>query len=82
VRALARPVPGGESALLVQGSVGLDPEAGMVGPAGGAVFFVTGGGSGPRRVSVWDAEGRGPATAIPGLGGLLPASARLVCACA
>jgi hypothetical protein len=82
VRALARLVPGGDNALLVQGSLGLDPDAGLVGPVGGPVFFVTGGVGGARRISVWDTEGRGPATAIPGTGGLLPATARLVCACA
>jgi hypothetical protein len=81
VLALARPVAGGDNALLVQGSVGLDPGAGVIGRMGGSVFFVTGGGSGARRVSVWDPGGRGPATAIPGLGGLLPETARLVCVC-
>lgn len=82
VLAMARLVAGGDNALLVQGSVGLDPGAGVVGRAGGSVFFVTGAGSGPRRVSVWDPHGRGPATAIPGLSGLLPPGARLVCVCA
>ena len=80
VRALARLVPGGDNALLVAGSLGVDPEAGLIGAVGGPVFFVTGD-RGPRRVSVWDPDGRGSAAVVPGAGGLLPETARLVCAC-
>jgi hypothetical protein len=79
-RALARLVTGGDNALLVPGSEGVDLDAGMVSDLDGSVRLVTAAGGGPERVRLWRPDR--PARARP-LGGpdALPESARLVCVC-
>lgn len=80
-RALARLVAGGDNALLLRGSQGVDPGAGLVDAPDGAVYFATGPGGSERRLSVWEPAGPRGAVAVEGPAGLLPAGARLVCVC-
>lgn len=81
VRALARLVAGGDNALLLRGSVGVDPGSGLADAPDGAVFFVTEAGDGERRLRVWDPVGPGGAVRVRGAPAVLPAGARLVCVC-
>lgn len=79
--ALSRVVPGGSNALLVGGTEGVDLDAGIVGSADGAVFFVVRPPSGrTERVWTWDANQTGRAEPVPGPVEL-PQSTRLVCVC-
>jgi hypothetical protein len=79
-RALARLVAGGDNALLVQGSAGVDLDAGLVGDLDGSVRLVTRAGDGAERVRTWSPLQ--PARAEPlGDGSALPDDARLVCVC-
>ena len=79
---LARLVPGGENALLVQGTDDVDLDAGLVDTDAGTVYFVRrGSAGGPERVWVWDPERPGLAEPVPGATGMLPRTARLVCVC-
>lgn len=81
VQALARVVPGGDSALLVGRTEGVDLGAGLVDTADGNVYLVvrppTGG---PERIRVWDPERPGRAEPVPGRVEL-PQTTRLVCVC-
>jgi hypothetical protein len=79
--ALARLVPGGDNALLVQGSDRVRLAAGLVDGAGGSVYLLRDPGrGGPPQALLWDPEAPNiavplrPATAFP-------ADARLVCVC-
>jgi hypothetical protein len=77
--ALARIVPGGDTALLVPGSAGLVVATGLVEDGTGAVFFVRTGSAG-RTLMTWDPDRSGPAQVVR----MLPrqrADARLVCVC-
>jgi len=81
VEALARLVPGGDNALLVQGTEGVDLEAGLVDTAAGTVYLVRRGvGGTPARVWVWRPDRPGRVMLMPGPG-VLPQTARLVCVC-
>lgn len=81
VRALARLVPGGENALLVDGTEGVDLDAGFVDTADGAVYLMTRAGvTGPEQVQVWRPERAGRSEPV-GPEGALPETARLVCVC-
>jgi hypothetical protein len=78
--ALARLVAGGDNALLVQGSHGVDLPAGLAGSLDGSVRMVTRTGASAERVRVWSPDQ--PARARPlGAAGALPDDARLVCVC-
>jgi hypothetical protein len=79
-RGLARLVAGGDNALLVRASAGVDLAAGMVSGLDGSVRLVVRTGDGPEQVRVWrpDRPARTGPAAPPGA---LPESARLVCVC-
>lgn len=81
VRALARLVAGGDNALLLRGSLGVDPGSGLADAPDGAVFFATDLGDGRKRLRVWDPTGPGGAVRVAGAAGRLPAGAGLVCVC-
>jgi hypothetical protein len=79
--ALARLVPGGDNALLVQGTDRVLLGAGLVDGAGGSVYLLRdpGGGAEPRAV-IWDPNA--PNIAVPLRPATsFPAGARLVCVC-
>lgn len=81
VVALARLVPGGDNALLVLGTEGVDLDAGLVETLAGAVYLVTRpSAGGPERLRVWRPERPGRAELVTGEG-TLPETARLVCVC-
>ena len=81
VEALARVVPGGDSALLVGGTEGVDIDAGLVDTPDGDVFMIVRPpAGGMERVSVWRPGRAGRAELVPG-GMDLPETARLVCVC-
>jgi hypothetical protein len=77
--ALARVVAGGETALLVQGTEGVDLDAGLVDDLDGSVRMVVRAQAGER---VWAWAPGSPARVTPaGVPGDLPEAARLVCVC-
>lgn len=80
VHALARLVPGGDSALLLQASIGLDPAAGLVAEPDGSVYFLRAEGPGKRVLARWSPVDPPHILTFPKLPPL-PASARLVCLC-
>jgi hypothetical protein len=78
--ALARLVTGGDNALLVRGTEGVDLDAGLADAFPGSVYLVAAGpAGGPERVRVWAPESPGRARLVPR--GELPDTARLVCVC-
>lgn len=79
-RALARLVAGGENALLVQGTEGVDLRAGLAAAPDGTVFLVTGAG-GDRRLRAWDPQQPGRAAPVGTQTGRIPPKATLVCVC-
>lgn len=81
VQALARVVPGGERALLVGGTAGVDLEAGVVGtPDGDVYLIVRPAGGGSERLWSWRPDRPGGVEPVPGEAEL-PRTARLVCFC-
>lgn len=83
-RSLARLVPGGERALLVQGTQGVNVAAGLVDGPGDSVYLVTdaaaGLGSGEQQVRRWDPDRPNRASLVARLAPI-PQGARLVCGC-
>jgi hypothetical protein len=77
--ALARIVPGGDTALLLPGSTGVVVAAGLVEDDGGAVFFVSTRPAG-RTLMTWDPDRSGRAEVVRMLQRQRP-DARLVCVC-
>lgn len=77
--ALARLVPGGDGALLLRDSVGLDPSAGMIAEPDGPVFFLRAT-EGSRVLARWSPVESPNVITFPELPPI-PASARLVCVC-
>lgn len=80
--ALGRAVAGGDSALLVAGSPGVDLAAGLVDDLDGTTYLVVappGRGAGRRVVRAW--EPGSPAALQPVPGPVPPEGAQLVCAC-
>ncbi len=79
--ALARLVPGGDNALLVQGTDRVRLSAGLADGPGGSVYLLHDqAGPGDPRAAVWDPDR--PNAAAPVLPAVtFPAGARLVCAC-
>jgi len=78
--ALARRVAGGNSALLVDGTRGVDVSAGLVESAAAAVYLVTRTGD-DEVVRVWRPGRPGRAQTVLGGDDALPRSARLLCVC-
>lgn len=79
-RALARLVAGGENALLVQDSEGVDLRSGLVAAPDGTVFLVTAAGD-ERRLRLWDPQRPGRAAPLGTQTGRIPPGATLVCVC-
>lgn len=79
--ALARLVPGGDNALLVQGTAGVSLAAGLASGGTGRVYLlVQRPAGGQLEARVWDPDA--PSAALPLAGGsTFPAGARLVCVC-
>lgn len=78
-RALARLVVGGNQALLVPGSTGVLPSAGLVGAEGGSVVFALAGPESGARLAAWEPQHPDRASPLD-----LPAlrdGARIVCRC-
>ncbi len=78
--ALARLVAGGDSALIVDGTRGVDVKAGLVESAAGAVYLVTRTGD-EELVRVWRPGRPGRAQRVLGEDDDLPRSANLLCVC-
>jgi hypothetical protein len=76
---LARLVAGGDNALLVRGTAGVDLRAGLVSDLAGSVRLVTRTG-GEARVKAWDVDQPARATRTARTDGL-PDAAQLVCVC-
>ena len=79
-QALARVAAGGERGLLLAGSTGVVPSAGLVRQANGAVYFVQLSLDGIRRVMLWNPESPGQVSSLDPLPPLSD-TARLVCVC-
>ena len=77
--ALARAVAGGDSALLVGGSTGVDLSAGLVDDLDGTTYLVVQGAGGRRTVRAW--QPGSPARLQPVPGPVPAEDAQLVCAC-
>ncbi len=80
VRALARLVPGGDMALLLRASVGLEPRAGLVAEPDGSVYFLLIDRVLDRVLARWSPADAPHVVTFPQLP-RLPVTARLVCAC-
>lgn len=79
-RGLVRLVAGGDNALLVRGTGGVDLGAGLVTDLDRSVRLVTRAADGSERLRAWRPDS--PARAAPVRGGAdLPRTARLVCVC-
>ncbi|MGH8893066.1 MAG: hypothetical protein ACRDWY_07135 [Actinomycetes bacterium] len=77
---LARLVAGGDNALLVEGTTGVDLDAGFAVDLDGSVYFLTGASeSEPARLRLWQPDQLGGAVDVRD--GALPDGARLVCVC-
>jgi hypothetical protein len=76
---LGRLVPAGRGALLVSGSAGVEPAAGVWADQGGSVYAVQPRGA-DRRVVRWSPFAPAGLALVPGVPPL-PAGARLVCVC-
>jgi hypothetical protein len=72
-------VAGGDNALLVRGTAGVDLRAGLVSDLAGSVRLVTRTG-GEARVKAWDVDQPARATRTARTDGL-PDAAQLVCVC-
>ena len=78
--ALARLAAGGDRALLVSGSTGAVPEAGLVQREDGDIFFIRLGSGAIRRVARWRPDKPGEVSTLASMPPLAE-SARLVCVC-